>query len=619
MSFQKRMRDCAINVERLARLPSSPLAPDIRTLMEARFGRDFGGVRLHTGHFAAASAGAIGARAYTCGPHIVFGRGCYHPDTREGRWLLAHELSHVIQQSGEASSSPGSADADDLLERAADHAADLAAAGRALPRDFAFGAAAAGAVQRHAGPACTGFGINDADATLTLAAERTLEVAFVGRPGAPAVDLSVFGSNNFQWPQNMGMGGAAFAFATELLNAVRQMPADERPNIINFTEREVYFFRRRFAADADLLRMINTFHARLTRIERRHGQPPWVLANSNWFPNHMLPVIGDTAGRFVCTQATNHTPPRGLILYDIRSPQRRRKAHRAVSFELWTADIDMAQFFPHLKEALPKAVHTYDPENSNFVFIVPADFYYEWYKQTRSNKIWDFHTVRPSYDFPGGHAVKEMRSRLHHASLVIGVVALGVMVAGTVVFAAALLPAAAAGAGATTGAAAGAGAGAAAGAGTGAAAGAAVSLPASSTIIVPTTIAAKVAAAGGTAAATAAASGGVTAAMWALAAAPAAKTMLAASAGVLLVIGTVKNANAGTSQPDKAVVSQVSAFRAVAIDDFKPVGNIQAAISNGPPSDFSHTPETAKGKFNVGTKVLFDNVPHIIIGGFSVS
>jgi hypothetical protein len=324
----------------------------------------------------------------------------------------------------------------------------------------------------------------------------------------------------------------------------------------------------------------------------------------------MLPFIGDPGGRFICTQATDHIPPRGLILYDVRSPQRRRRAQRrAVRYELWTADMDMAQFFPYLKDALPKAVPSYDPEYSNYVFIVPEDFYYEWHRQMRRSKpVEDYFRVQPSYDFPGGHAVKEMRSRLHHASLLLGVAALAVMVAGTIVFVAVALPAAAgAGAVATTGTAAGASAGT-----------AAVSLPISSTIIVPAEIATGVAAAGGTAATTAAASGGVTAAMWALAAAPATKTVLA-TAGVLLVLGTVNNASAGTGQPDNPIVAKVSAFRAVAVDDFKPVGNTQVALSSGPPADFQHTPETAKRKFDVGTKVLFDNVPHIIIGGFSAS
>jgi len=63
---------------------------------------DFGGVRVHTDSRAAESAHELGARAYTVGNHIVFGIGRYAPDTNEGRALLAHELTHVLQQTGPA-------------------------------------------------------------------------------------------------------------------------------------------------------------------------------------------------------------------------------------------------------------------------------------------------------------------------------------------------------------------------------------------------------------------------------------------------------------------------------------------------------------------------------------
>lgn len=60
---------------------------------------DFGRVEVHTGSQAAAAAQAVNARAFTVGQHIVFGMGEYQPRTTEGRELLAHELSHVMQQS----------------------------------------------------------------------------------------------------------------------------------------------------------------------------------------------------------------------------------------------------------------------------------------------------------------------------------------------------------------------------------------------------------------------------------------------------------------------------------------------------------------------------------------
>jgi len=66
--------------------------------MEARFGYDFSGVRVHTDSGAVESSRAIDAHAYTVGQDIVFGAGKYSPGSTEGRKLIAHELTHVVQQ-----------------------------------------------------------------------------------------------------------------------------------------------------------------------------------------------------------------------------------------------------------------------------------------------------------------------------------------------------------------------------------------------------------------------------------------------------------------------------------------------------------------------------------------
>ena len=66
--------------------------------MEQRFGHDFGRVRIHADGKADASARAVGASAYAVGPHIVFARGQYAPATKAGEMVLAHELTHVLQQ-----------------------------------------------------------------------------------------------------------------------------------------------------------------------------------------------------------------------------------------------------------------------------------------------------------------------------------------------------------------------------------------------------------------------------------------------------------------------------------------------------------------------------------------
>ncbi len=70
-----------------------------RAFMEPRFGYDFSGVRVHTDARAAESAHAVNALAYTVGQNMVFGQGQYSTATSSGRRLLAHELTHTVQQS----------------------------------------------------------------------------------------------------------------------------------------------------------------------------------------------------------------------------------------------------------------------------------------------------------------------------------------------------------------------------------------------------------------------------------------------------------------------------------------------------------------------------------------
>ena len=77
-----------------------PLDTGTRTFMEARFGHDFGQVRVHTDARASESARAVNAMAYTVGRDIVFAPGQFAPESHSGRHLLAHELTHVVQQSG---------------------------------------------------------------------------------------------------------------------------------------------------------------------------------------------------------------------------------------------------------------------------------------------------------------------------------------------------------------------------------------------------------------------------------------------------------------------------------------------------------------------------------------
>jgi hypothetical protein len=92
--------------------------------MESQFGADFGSVRVHRGEDASASARELHARAYTVGDNVVFGQGRYAPETTAGRHLLAHELTHVVQQRAGVHLDRGIGDTGDPYERQADRVAD---------------------------------------------------------------------------------------------------------------------------------------------------------------------------------------------------------------------------------------------------------------------------------------------------------------------------------------------------------------------------------------------------------------------------------------------------------------------------------------------------------------
>jgi Domain of unknown function (DUF4157) len=111
--------------------PGAGLDGEMRNFMESRFGYDFSQVKLHTDSKAADSAAAINAKAYTVGNEIVFGDGQFSPGTDEGKRLLAHELTHVVQQgSGPVAGAPtvddslSISDPEDTFEKAADACAE---------------------------------------------------------------------------------------------------------------------------------------------------------------------------------------------------------------------------------------------------------------------------------------------------------------------------------------------------------------------------------------------------------------------------------------------------------------------------------------------------------------
>jgi Domain of unknown function (DUF4157) len=83
-----------------AKSGGQPLSPSVKEPMERAFGADFGGVRVHTGAQADRLARSIQAKAFTTGQDVYFRQGAYEPGSRGGKELIAHEMTHVVQQKG---------------------------------------------------------------------------------------------------------------------------------------------------------------------------------------------------------------------------------------------------------------------------------------------------------------------------------------------------------------------------------------------------------------------------------------------------------------------------------------------------------------------------------------
>lgn len=89
-----------------------PLDSATRAYFEPRFGCDFSQVRVHSDGAAQQSAREVNAHAYTVGHNIVFGAGRFSPETKDGRHLLAHELTHVLQQRRDGAASSTQAESE---------------------------------------------------------------------------------------------------------------------------------------------------------------------------------------------------------------------------------------------------------------------------------------------------------------------------------------------------------------------------------------------------------------------------------------------------------------------------------------------------------------------------
>ncbi|MCK0195357.1 DUF4157 domain-containing protein [Ancylobacter sp. 6x-1] len=183
------------------------LAPDVRSDMENRFGRDFSTVRIHDDARAHDSARSVHAAAYAVGDHIVFGTGRYQPETPAGRHLLAHELAHTVQQAGLQRRALDGFESGDrpTLEHEANRAADAVTTGRSLPALTQLSVPHLSRIEEGgAGPTDPGPVVNSPELLAKLAAIPNVTSAALGQSSEKdrqlAVEIATFASDNPKGP-----------------------------------------------------------------------------------------------------------------------------------------------------------------------------------------------------------------------------------------------------------------------------------------------------------------------------------------------------------------------------------------------------------------------------------
>ena len=558
------------------RAPGSLLDAKLRARMEEAFGRDLRHVRLHTDDRAARSAAHLNAKAYTAGPHVVFGKGCYRPETPEGLWLLAHELAHVVQQAGECpTASVRVGNAGDCLERAADRAADIVAAGRSLPPGFVLGTASPGVIQRHEDTPCSGQVVTpDEGGRQGVGGNWAIEIAYKNDPQiedhADALFLgSQYDGERFGTDVLLPRGAPNQAFGNMLLSRLRGLQNQRRPDIIDFEKRVFYEIKTPRFVNSGMVQLESYYRIANEIIHEyaRFHEPPWDRGQARWYPPHVLAYPGDWKA-IVCTEETNHARYPGMILYDIRKRSRRRDAEdrRVTMFDTVRIDSDFTTIAPQLIDEAKKQVQFYDPAEPRYVIIMPREIYKKW--PHRQNELWEKLRVQPSYgDAPGGSYVKHVKGQLAVVAAIVTVVGIALLIAVGATVICAISAAAAAAA-------------------------------VEAAVVTETVAEADV----------------ISMAAYRAAKASAAVKALAKAAGVLFVLSTVNNADAANPSVDA-----VDAIRIVALGDFELFGTPMAASdSDGLVSPVLHSPEATRGKFDLGSIVLFDHVEHIVIGQIGV-
>jgi hypothetical protein len=223
------------DVPEIAASSGTPLPASIRSDAESAFRADFSRVRVHTDGPATSAASRVQARAFTVDDHIYFGRGFYQPDTNEGRALVGHELTHVLQQR-RGLSALDARGGDDPYEREADAMGRAFARGEGARIDTPAGGSRAmqrskdpGAQAARVGTADSPYGLPFLGEANTPDELRALVAALAAELGVPTLaivreDLAMGGA-----PAAEGVAGASAPAAGVAQASLRTRPIQTRP------------------------------------------------------------------------------------------------------------------------------------------------------------------------------------------------------------------------------------------------------------------------------------------------------------------------------------------------------------------------------------------------------
>jgi hypothetical protein len=343
--------------------------------MESSFRRRFDDVRVHTGPIAEEAAQTLDADAFTIGTNIFFAKGAYEPTSRGGRWILAHELAHVVQQTRRSRSLTPF----DLLERSADAAADIVSAGGKFGPGFDIGKAPFGALQCHSGSACRGTPVSAGEQSVWLEANELIEGIYLIDPRTGGPSGSVIFGSQFETGRDIlpPKGFPNKRFAEFLLQNLRGIRNQRRPDIIDFKNRVFYEIKTVSYAGKGRTQIESYYKvAETIRATEFPTEPPWRIEYATWYPPHEIPM---TLNRIVCTQATDHIKHPALILYDVRKlgqdDEEKQRQVMVRDQKLTDFDTSFNEMRERLKIEMRHKITTFDPENPEYVIIVPKRYY----------------------------------------------------------------------------------------------------------------------------------------------------------------------------------------------------------------------------------------------------